>query len=76
MLEEESRPVHVNYDCTEGTVEENPVTDEEWDGIKMSVTAAAEEEKKTLEKEEYLRNQVLQRNDSVLTELAKRAGIL
>lgn len=75
-MTEEERPVHVVVDCSTGESTETPVSDEEWAAIKQGEvdnTAAQEAQQKA---DEELKNQVLQRNDPLLTALAQRTGIL
>lgn len=76
MSDEETRPVHVAYDCSTGEGTATPVTDDEWAAIKQGEKDAEAALAAEAQKSADLANQVQERNDPLLTELAKRAGII
>lgn len=75
-MPEEQRPVHYVHDVATGETQTIPVSDEEWARIKKSEQEAQAAADAAVQSNDVLKEQVLQRGDPVLTELAKRAGII
>lgn len=74
-MAEEDRPVHVEINVSTGAITHTPITDEEWDAMRLAEAEAVRAEEQSAESDRVLREAVAVHPDPVVQALAQRVGL-